>query len=248
MLDRSLFGAIFVWMTKRLHPAAWACSCIKTASFRVARQTLAAAAIMLVCEFAFAGGAKQVPISTGTANEFTLEMFLDRLMLAESGGRMNARNARSTAVGPFQFLASTWLQITRTSFATETAELKPHEVLELRTDMAFARRAAQIYTQANAAHLVASGHQATFAHLRLAFLVGPAGAVRVLSAKPETPVLQLLGTTVVGANPFMRPMTAADLIQRAARDVAADVRVDIGLTPPADAVGGAMAAPRLVQP
>ncbi|HPG88689.1 MAG TPA: hypothetical protein PLD46_03480, partial [Hyphomicrobium sp.] len=157
-----------------------------------------------------------------TAPEITLDLFLDRLMMSESGGRLNARNPRSTALGPYQFIASTWLHIARTSFATETADLNPHQVLELRTDLAFARRAAKIYTEANAAHLVANGHKSTFANLRLAFLVGPSGAVRVLAAKAEAPVVTLLGSTVVGANPFMRSMTAADLMARAARDVSAD--------------------------
>lgn len=209
---------------------------------------LAALAVVLATGAVRAGETKPADATTGKQEEITLDMFLDRLMMSELGGRLNARNSRSTAVGPFQFIASTWLQIARTSFAIETADLKPHEVLELRTDMTFARRAAQIYTEANAAHLVANGQQATFANLRLAFLVGPGGAVRVLSAKPETPVVQLLGTTVVGANPFMRSMTAADLLQRTARDVAADVRVDTGLTPSAEAIAGAKGARRSAQP
>lgn len=181
--------------------------------------------------------------------EMTLDMFLDRLMMSESGGKLTARNPRSTAVGPYQFIASTWLQIARTSFATETAELKPHEVLDLRTDMGFARRAAKIYTEENAAHLSANGHAATFANLRLAFLVGAGGAVRVLSAKADTPVATLLGPTVVGANPFMASMTTEDLIARAARDIAVDARLhQAGLTPSADAFAKARNTPRRTEP
>lgn len=191
---------------------------------------------------------KPAPPQAAAPAEITLDVFLDRLMMSESGGRLNARNARSTAVGPYQFIASTWLYIARTSFATETAELKPHEVLELRTDLTFARRAAKIYTEANAAHLAANDHKPTFGNLRLAFLVGPGGAVRVLSAKPDTPVVSLLGTTVVGANPFMRSMTAADLIARAARDVSADVNVDTGLTPSPDAIANAKGPAKYAAP
>lgn len=200
---------------------------------------LAACGLAGVSNAAAAESKKPAAQQVAAPAEITLDVFLDRLMMSESGGRLNARNARSTAVGPYQFIASTWLQIARTSFATETAELKPHEVLELRTDLTFARRAAKIYTEANAAHLAANDHKPTFANLRLAFLVGPGGAVRVLSAKPETPVVALLGTTVVGANPFMRTMTAADLVARAARDVSADVNVDTGLTPSPDAIANA---------
>ncbi|MEQ1670454.1 MAG: hypothetical protein ABL893_06320 [Hyphomicrobium sp.] len=193
--------------------------------------------------------AAAAPIEAATAPvQMTLDMFLDRLMMSESGGKLTARNPRSTAIGPFQFIASTWLQIARSSFATETAELKPHEVLDLRTDMTFARRAAKIYTEENAAHLVANGQQATFANLRLAFLVGAGGAVRVLSAKAGTPVATLLGATVVGANPFMASMTAEDLIARAARDIAIDARLTTGITPSADAIARAKNAPRRTEP
>ncbi len=171
-------------------------------------------------------------------------------MQSESGGRANARNPLSTAVGPYQFIASTWLQIARESFATEIAELKPNQVLDLRTDMEFARRAAKFYTEANAAHLVSNGQQATFANLRLAHLVGAGGAVKVLAAKSETPVVTLLGVTVMDANPFMRSMTAEDLIARAARDIALDARLEnvAGLTPSHDAVAGVKKRHKKVEP
>lgn len=197
-----------------------------------------AIALLLVC----------APVQAEPKPEMTLDTFLDRLMMSESGGRLTARNPRSTAVGPYQFIASTWLHIARTSFATETAELKPHQVLELRTDMNFARRAAKIYTEENAAHLAANGHPATFANLRLAFLVGAGGAVRILSAKSDVPVATLLGATVIGANPFMRAMTAEDLIARAARDIAVDARLEAGIAPSADAIARAKAAPLRAEP
>jgi Transglycosylase-like domain len=226
-------------MINRLHGLRWVALC---------------AALTLAAGVARAETQEAPAAATTTASqpqpEMTLDTFLDRLMQSESGGRANARNPLSTAVGPYQFIASTWLQIARDSFATETAELKPNQVLDLRTDFDFARRAAKIYTEANAAHLVANGQQATFANLRLAHLVGAGGAVRVLSAKADTPVVTLLGVTVIGANPFMRSMTAEDLIARAARDIAVDARLDTvvgldaGLTPSAEAVATAKKKPR----
>ena len=180
--------------------------------------------------------AEEAPAAAAAAPEMTLDVFLDRLMMAESGGRLNARNPGSTAVGPYQFIASTWLQIARKNFATETAALQPHQILELRTDVDFARRAAKLYTEENAAYLVAQGVKASFPNLRLAFLVGPGGAVRVLSAKPETAVATVLGATVIGANPFMRQMTAEDLIARAANDIATDAAAVAGITPEPAAV------------
>jgi hypothetical protein len=184
-----------------------------------------------------AAGSPAPAAAASAEPEMTLDTFLDRLMQSESGGRLAARNPLSTAVGPYQFIASTWLQIAHASFAEETSELKPNEVLDLRTDLNFARRAAKIYTETNAAHLVANGQTATFANLRLAHLVGPGGAVKVLAAKPETPVATLLGATVIGANPFMSAMTAEDLIARAARDIEITARLmTAGITPSTDAV------------
>lgn len=161
----------------------------------------------------------------------TFDQFLDRLMLAESGGRAFAKNPLSTALGPFQFIASTWLQIARKTFSADILTLKPHEILALRTVPSLARQAAKSYTEDNAAYLVAKGHPATFTNLRLAFLAGPNGATRILSAKPETSVGKILGPLVIRANPFMTRMSARDLIARAARDISTDPASTAGLSP-----------------
>jgi hypothetical protein len=152
--------------------------------------------------------------------EATMDTFLDRLMWAESGGRADAKNPRSTALGPFQFIASTFLEVVRRYFAAETAGLGDEQVLALRTDMAFSRRAALAYTNDNAAHLASHNLPATAANLRLAFLVGPAAAVRVLLAAAETPAAELLSEQAMAANPFLQGMSAGDLLRRAAADIA----------------------------
>ncbi len=149
----------------------------------------------------------------------TMDQFLDRLMIAESGGRLDARNPRSTAVGPFQFIESTFLAVARRNFATETASLSNEQILARRTDMAFARKAAEAYTRENAAVLKGYDVEPTFPNLRLAFLLGPAGAAKVLKAPPLTPLSSLLGPAVLVANPFMVTLTASGLAARSAREV-----------------------------
>jgi hypothetical protein len=183
--------------------------------------------------------------------DMTMSGFLDRLMAAESGGRDTARNPRSTAVGPFQFIESTWLDLVRREFASETKEMTSSQILALRTDRGFARRAAEIYTKENAAILKSHGLDATFPRLRLAFLLGPNGAVRVLQAQPQTRVTLLLGPAVAQANPFMFGLTAESLIARSARDLAVSVSTLAGLAAgdiPAGAAGapGKPRAPRVV--
>ena len=161
----------------------------------------------------------------------TMEVFLDRLMMAESGGRDDARNARSTALGPYQFIVSTFLSVARRHFPSEVEKLSPGQILALRTNRKFARKAAEAYTRDNATSLATAGHKPTFPHLRLAFLLGPGGADRVLSAKPKTSLRALLGLRVIRANPFMARMTAADLIKRAARDISVDPGLQAGVAP-----------------
>ena len=109
--------------------------------------------------------------------ELTLDGFLDQLMIAESGGDDLARNPKSTALGAFQFISSTFLRVVRRHFASETASLSFAEILRLRTDREFARRAAEAYTKDNAYHLASHGLPTSFPNLRLAYLVGPQIAV-----------------------------------------------------------------------
>src|SRR5262249_58306119 len=51
-----------------------------------------------------------------TADRSAFDSFLDHLMRAESGGRDTAANPRSTALGPYQFIKSTFLDLARRHF------------------------------------------------------------------------------------------------------------------------------------
>ena len=163
----------------------------------------------------------QPATGTGLTDAAAMARFLDRLMLAESGGRDDAKNPRSTALGPFQFIESTFLEVVRRHLAFETVGLTPGQILLKRTDRAFSRLAAEAYTRDNAATLAAAGLETTFANLRLAFLAGSGGAIRVLKADPATLAITALGANVVQANPFMAGMTTADLAAWSARNLSA---------------------------
>ncbi|MBY0562367.1 hypothetical protein [Hyphomicrobium sp.] len=192
--------------------------------------TLAAFAIGLVSASAEeTDKAQKAPerIETNAAAEtsppaMTLETFLDRLMMAESSGQDGARNPRSTAVGPFQFIKETFLDVVRRHFAEETTSLSAVALLGLRQDRAFARRAAEAYSKDNAAHLASEGLATSFTNLRLAFIAGPSGAVRVLRAPPQARVSTLLSSAAIAANTFLARMTAQELITKCARDLNVD--------------------------
>lgn len=170
----------------------------------------------------------------------TIDQFLDRLMIAESGGRDHARNPRSTALGPYQFIASTWLHVIRGHFPDLMAEKSLVEILSLRTDRVLARKAATAYTRELAAALRDEGLADTFVHLRLAYLLGPSGCIPLLKAKPETPVTQLVSRPALRANPFLARLTVAELKDRAkrelslARDPALNLKLPKGTAGPAE--------------
>ena len=152
----------------------------------------------------------------------SFETFLDRLMAAESDGRSHAKNPRSSALGPFQFIKSTFLDISRRHFPAETAGLSQAEILLLRSDRDLSRRAAAAFCKENVTFLRERGHEPTFAHLRLAFLLGPADAARIMQAQQHASVAELLSPSVIKANPFMRSMNVADLLAKSERDVTRD--------------------------
>jgi hypothetical protein len=184
------------------------------------RTTISCAGALLALAIAFAdpGSASETPTSDAAA----MSRFLDRLMMAESGGRDTAANPLSTAVGAFQFIAPTWLEVTQRHFPTDVAGKSAAQILAMRTERAFARRAAEAYTRDNAAALTAAGYPATWPNLRLAFLLGPGGAQKVLAALPAAKLSDLMSRPVIAANPWMARLTVADLVQRAARDAGFD--------------------------
>jgi len=166
------------------------------------------------------------------ASASTFQAFLDHLMGAESGGRRLAANPRSSAVGPFQFIKSTFLATMRHHFPEDVVGRSDQEVLALRTNPALARRAAEAFSKDNADYLQARGVNPTFADLRLAFLLGPADAVRILQRPAQTQLSEILSRPVIRANPFMRAMTAAALIDKCARDLTHESSSAIAQTTP----------------
>ena len=154
-----------------------------------------------------------------TASSAEFDAFLDRLMSAESGGLAHAKNPRSTALGPFQFIKSTFLEITRRHFPADIAGLSETQILARRTDHDLSRRAAAVFCKDSVRYLKEQGLEPTFAHLRLAYLLGPADAARVMQAQEQTPVVRLLSPAVIKANPFMRRMQVGDLLAKSERDV-----------------------------
>lgn len=145
---------------------------------------------------------------------------IDRIVGVESGGNPQARNPRSSATGPGQFINDTWLTVIKTTRPDIAAGRSDAELLSLRTDPALARDMTMAYADMNRRTLSDAGLPVTPGTTYLAHFAGPGGARAVLSANPNTPVAQILGPKVVSANPFLVNMTAGQLVAWADRKMA----------------------------
>jgi len=136
--------------------------------------------------------------------------------------------------------------MTRRHFPAEVAGLTETEILRLRTDPDLSRRAAAAFCKESVRYLKERGLNPTFVHLRLAYLLGPADAARIMESGHKTPVVRLLSPAVIRANPFMRRMKVIDLLAKSERDVTWDRSepATAELTADADIHGNRSAKPR----
>lgn len=142
----------------------------------------------------------------------------DRIVGAESGGNATAKNPRSSATGAGQFIEGTWLDMIG-RYRPDLAGLGREQVLGLRNDPSLSRQMTQAYADENGQKLQAAGVPVNDGSKYLAHFAGPQGAINTLSADPSTPVSQILDAKQVAANPFVRPMTAGQLVDWASRKV-----------------------------
>lgn len=144
---------------------------------------------------------------------------VDNIIRAESGGDPNAKNPRSSASGPSQFIDSTWLSMLRQHRPDLVAGKSPGELLALKSDPQLSRDMTAAYAADNSGILSKAGLPVTPGSTYLAHFAGPQGAVGILNADPSMPVAGILTPAAVKANPFLQGMTAADLRAWADRKV-----------------------------
>lgn len=148
---------------------------------------------------------------------------VERIVMAESHGDPNARNRRSSASGPGQFLDQTWLELIRAHRA-DLARRGEKEALELRRDPALAREMTARFLERNAAMLRRQCLPVTLGAVYLAHFAGGAGAVALLSAPDAADAAATMAKAdatgrmtrerIVKANPFLEGLTVADLKAR----------------------------------
>lgn len=130
-----------------------------------------------------------------------VESVVSRIIGNESGGDPNAQNSRSSAGGLGGFIDSTWVATVRKYRPDIARGMSNDGIIELKTDPAIAREMTLRHTEENARFLARNGKAVTPANLYLAHFVGTGGANKVLSANDETPLVSVLDSSAIKANP-----------------------------------------------
>lgn len=164
-----------------------------------------------------------------------IQRYVRRTIAVESSGDPNARprnrdgSLASSALGVGQFLESTWLRMFRQYFPDQANGMSARAILELRRNQRVSERLIELYARENAQHLQEAGQAVTQFNLYLAHYLGPRGAVNVLRARPDTPIVE----AIAGGGPGSRGY------RQAQQAVAANGELRRGAT-----AGGALAAIR----
>lgn len=160
---------------------------------------------------------------TRNANPAMVTM-LEHIMAAESAGDCYAKNGKSSACGLFQFLDQTWLATmqkhgAQAGYAAIAGQIQrgadgkltidDTRVLKMALDLRFDAKASCemgiAFTRDNQEVLSKTlGREPTAGELYLAHFLGAGGAKQVLSAKPDAPIAELLGSKVMEANASVR--------------------------------------------
>jgi hypothetical protein len=156
-----------------------------------------------------------VPVAAGE----TLKSHIRRAENAT--GDVNARprftdgRLRSSALGPYQFLDSTWINLYKRRYG-KTGE-SDAAIAAKRTDPALNEVLVNDLIVENRRALERGGHAADAGNLYLAHFAGSDGAVRLLNADPNLSARAVLGDAVIRANPFLDRMSAGEVVQWAHR-------------------------------
>jgi hypothetical protein len=146
---------------------------------------------------------------------------VERIIRAESNGNANAKNIRSSATGPGQFIDQTWLETVRTHRRDLFHGRTDIAVLELRADSTLVREMVARTVERNAATLKKRGLPVTAGTLYLAHFAGTAGAVALLTVPDDRDAALVMAKAdatgrstrekLVKANPFLETFTVGDL-------------------------------------
>jgi hypothetical protein len=157
----------------------------------------------------------------------------NKIIGVESGGDRFAKNPRSSAYGPGQFLSSTWLNMVARYRPDLMQGRSQAEVLALRSDSDISSEMTKRYAEENGRALKAKGFEPNEGNTYLSHFAGPAGAVKLLS-NPGSRAADVLGPAVVEANPFLKDWSSQQVIDWAGRKMGFQPMTVAGKAPSPD--------------
>jgi murein DD-endopeptidase MepM/ murein hydrolase activator NlpD len=146
-----------------------------------------------------------------------VETLVNQIIRVESAGNANAKNPLSTATGLGQFIEGTWIRMMKTYRPDLASSLSKPELLALRTDPTISREMVKNLAREGESYLRARGHSITAGRLYLCHFLGAQGAHLVLASQDEQMLLDVLGSGVINANPFLRGKNVAYIKEWAER-------------------------------
>ena len=182
--------------------------------------------------------AEMAPAARDVNPTTVLDRYLDVTHKIEG----TAKNPTSSAVGPFQFVDSTWLEEAR--LVNPALKDMPDEaVLAMRKDPAnadFVRQVGKSFTQRNVDYLTAQGvENVDEPTMYLAHFLGKGDAAKVLKAADDMPVKGLVDDASIKANKSILAGKTVGQVKQWAKDIYAKRAAQVGGVGPAKAPGAA---------
>lgn len=144
------------------------------------------------------------PGAAGGYQEFAQKM---NTTVENTTGNPAAKNPLSTATGNGQFTEGTFISTARKAFP-QLADLPDDKVLQLRNLPGFSQDMTAALAEQNGNTLAEHGYPVTMTTVAMAHQLGIGDAEKVLDAKQDTPLSQILSQKVLDANPQYKNMTA----------------------------------------
>lgn len=181
-----------------------------------------------------------VTVVAAEVGDSAVETLTDRIVHVESGGSARAKNPLSSATGLGQFISKTWIRMMNTYRPDLARSLSTQQLLDLRYDPTISREMVRNLAREGEAYLRARGHQITAGRLYLCHFLGMEGAHQVLAASGDALLVNVLGPSVIQANPFLTGKNAGYVIAWAERKMT-------GRAPPPSASASAPATVEIKQ-
>lgn len=130
----------------------------------------------------------------------------------ESNYNPYAKNPRSSAYGPDQFIKSTWLNLAKKYRPDLYNSLDRKSLLDKRSDPKLSAEFVGYNNKENQNYLTSKGADWNNVNASLAHRFGPSMTMRLLSADPNAPIDSLVNPQVMSQNPDLRGKTVSDVI------------------------------------